>query len=627
MKEAARSENRIQDYGVIGDCRSTALVSRGGSIDWLCWPRFDSPSIFAAILDPDRGGYWSISPVHPFRVERNYVESTNILETHFVGNTGAASLRDLMPVASEVDKRNVLLPDHELIRDLVCTEGEIEIAVTFVPRHSYGLEGVALHDRGQLGISAHVGKGAYWLHGTRPLNLDKHGAYGKFTLRRGEAIQFDLTYSETAPCVLPALGGELSSRIERSIQWWKSWANRCSYDGPYRASVVRSALILKLLAYAPSGAIAAAPTTSLPEIVGGPLNWDYRYCWLRDASLTVRALLGLGYIEEAESFLFWMLYATRLTRPELRIMYNVFGKVASREREISFLRGYRNSRPVRVGNAARKQLQLDVYGELVDAAAQYVRSGGSFDRNTQQVLVDLGKYVADHWDEPDEGIWEPRTGQKNHTHSRLMCWTTLDRLLELHEKQKIAALPREQFVRERERIRDQIELRAWNPRIQSYTSILDGDDVDASLLRIPWYGMEKANSDRMRGTYRRVHQQLGAGNGLLYRYKRNPPEGAFGVCGFWGAEYLAIGGGAPQDAEGRFQQLLHYQNDLGLFAEEIDPTDGSALGNFPQAFTHIGLISTALSLKEHETGVPHPAEKRHQAISPTAKKRAKVVRA
>jgi GH15 family glucan-1,4-alpha-glucosidase len=619
VEEELNPDNRIQDYGAIGDCRSAALVSRRGSIDWLCWPRFDSPSIFAAILDQQHGGFWSIAPTGSFKAKQQYVEDTNVLETHFRSHDGYLLLKDLMPVASERFKRSVLLPDHELARELRCIEGESEIEVNFCPRAGYGRDAVLIRESGALGLRVEVGRGAYWLRSSVPLTIRNNGGHAVIKMKRGDLAQFVLTYTERAPSVLPALGDPLSARIDCSVRWWQQWARLCSYDGPYRESVIRSALVLKLLSYAPSGAIIAAATTSLPERIGGSLNWDYRYCWLRDASLTIRAMLGLSYTAEAADFLTWLLHATALTQPKLRVLCSLYGEMAPHEREIPFLCGYRDSRPVRIGNSARSQLQLDVYGEVIDAAAQYARSGASFDKTTQDVLVGFGKYVARNWDRPDEGIWEPRSGRKNHTNSRLMCWTALDRLLEMHTKGRISSMPKDLFEKERQSIREQIEQRAWNSKIQSYTKTLDGTEVDASLLRIPWYGFEKANSDRMRSTYSRVCEDLGAGDGLLYRYKRNPPEGAFGICGFWGAEYLAIGGASLQQAHALFGELLGYQNELGLFAEEIDPPTGDALGNFPQAFTHVGLISAALSIKERERGEAHPAEKRHQAATPVAR--------
>lgn len=598
---------------MVGDCRSAALVSRYGSVDWLCWPRFDSPSIFAAILDKDKGGYWSISPAGPSQFERAYIRDSNVLETYFTSPAGRATLTDLMAVASEEFKRQHMLPDHELLRQVVCTEGAIKIEVAFCLRPYYGTKDVQIHNLGVQGLRIDVGRGAYFLRSSVPLRVHGNAARAEISIREGEVLHFSLSYSEESPAVLPALGESASASIKRSVEWWQEWAAQVKYQGPYRDAVVRSALALKLLAYAPSGAITAAVTTSLPERIGGSLNWDYRYCWLRDASLTVRALLGLGYMDETESFMTWMLHATRLTQPRLRVLYNVFGGTAPREKELD-LKGYFESRPVRIGNGARNQLQLDVYGEVIEAAAQYAQRHGRFDRTTQKALLGFGKYVARHWNRPDEGIWEPRSGGAHHTHSRLLCWTALDRLLALDDKGLLDGAPRQQFELERERIRHQIENRAWNESLRSYVSVLDGDCVDATLLRIPWYGFEEAQSPRMKSTYRKIRQELGAGDSLLYRYRSQPPEGAFGICGFWAVEYLALGGGTLQEAYDLFDQLLKYGSDLGLFAEEIDPETGDALGNFPQAFTHIGLISAALTLEEKERGEPHPAVQTGQNV-------------
>jgi GH15 family glucan-1,4-alpha-glucosidase len=605
----ARDIPKIQDYGVIGDCRSAALVSHGGSIDWLCWPRFDSPSIFAAILDQnrDKGGYWSVAPLTRCEVQRRYLPDSNVLETEFLCASGRAILTDLMPVASEEFKRENMIPDHELLRRLVCTDGELEVEINFRPRNCYGKAAVEIHDLGACGLRMDIGRGAYWLRSTVPLKIADERAHARVVIKRGEELQLSLSYSEESPTVLPALGERARAATNRSTRWWQQWAARAKYEGPYRDAVVRSALALKLLAYAPSGAVVAATTTSLPERIGDSLNWDYRYCWLRDASLTIRALLGLGYMEEAEGFMTWLLHATRLTQPELHILYTVFGQIGPREQELNHLSGYRNSRPVRIGNDARHQLQLDVYGEVVDAAAQYAQHLDKFDRSTQKVLIGLGKYVAQNWEQPDEGIWEPRSGRRNNTHSRLLCWTALDRLLALDEKQKVCGVPRPWFKRERERIRQQICHRAWNSTLQSYVSTLDGDQLDATLLRIPWYGFEEASSQRMLSTYKKICAHLGAGRGLLYRYERQQVEGAFGVCGFWGVEHLVLGGGTLEHAHEAFQQLLVFANDLGLYAEETEPSSGDALGNFQQAFTHVGLISAALTLEEKERGKSHPA--------------------
>jgi GH15 family glucan-1,4-alpha-glucosidase len=601
----------IKDFGVIGDCRSAALVSRNGSVDWLCWPQFDSDPFFSALVDRERGGCWLITPTEPFEAHQSYIPDTNVLQTTWRTQSGSAILTDVVPVLSEEAKRKELIADHELTRELVCTEGEMEVNILFHPRNAYASRPVKMHEVGRMGLRVSVGEGVYWLRSGVSLQVEEDRAHARLKLKRGQRLQFSLTYSEESPAVLPLLGDHLQRRIDLSIRWWKEWAQRCSYQGPYRDAVVRSALALKLLTYAPSGAVVAAVTTSLPEIVGAELKWDSRYCWLRDASLTIRALLGLGYLDEAQSFLTWLLHTTHITQPRLNIMYDVFGKMVPRERDLHGLSGYRNSKPVRIGNGARKQLQLDIYGEVIDAASQFVRVFGGLDRTTQDVLLSLGKYVASEWDQPDEGIWEPRSGRRNNTHSRLMCWTALERLLQMHKAGVQKKLPVERFTRERDRIRSQIEAQAWNSELDSYVSILKGDSVDATLLRIPWYGFAKADTPRMKSTYRRVRSELGAGGSLMYRYPREPQEGAFGICGFWGAEYLAIGGGTLQEAHSCFEHLLQYRNELGLFSEEIDPVTGDALGNFPQAFTHVGLISAALSIDEREQGEPHPAERQH----------------
>lgn len=603
----------IQDYGIIGDCRSAALISKDGSLDWLCWPRYDSPAIFASLLDAERGGHWRIGPVQPYSVERKYIKNTNVLQTTFKVSDGSAVLTDLMPVSSEEDKRTAFVPDHHLVRQVECLFGSVEFDIDFCPRARYGLTPLSTRDFGKLGIQIHSGGCVYWLRCNVPLAIEEHRVSGRVTLHAGESLQFSFTYSEESPAILPVLGKSIGESIARSVEWWQQWADRTEYRGPYRDAVVRSALALKLLAYAPSGAIVAASTTSLPERPGGDLNWDYRYCWLRDASLTIRALLGLGYREEAADFMDWMLMATRRTRPELRIMYDVYGGSAPAERTLDYLRGYADSRPVRVGNAARNQLQLDVYGEVLDAAAQYCFHGGSFDRETQKALVGFGNYVVKHWDCPDEGIWEPRGERQNHTHSRLLCWTALDRLISLAERDFVKNVPVDEFRRHREAIREQLCKRAWNPRLKSYVSTLDGDGLDACLLSLSWYGFEKADSSRMKSTYRLLRRELGAGNELIYRYRTDPPEGAFAICSFWEAEYLALGGGSIDESHRLFRDLLGYQNDIGLYGEEIDPATGDALGNFPQAFTHVGLVSAALSLREREEGAEQLAHRSKDA--------------
>ena len=593
----------INDYALIGDCRSVGLVSRDGSLDWLCLPRFDSPSIFAALLDTEAGGRFRIRPAREFSTTRRYLPETNILETTFASSGGAVILRDLMPISSEEDKRAHLSSQHEVLREVEGLRGEMDLDILYEPRPNYGRMRPVLQERGALGLWCEAQGAALVLRSELPLELSDDGrsARGTVRIRAGERKHLSFAYSDEGPAVVPLLGASARDRLERSARWWREWAGRCTYHGPYRDMVVRSALALKLMAYAPSGAVVAAPTTSLPEQVGGVRNWDYRYCWLRDASFTLRALVTLGYDEEAQAFLSWMLHATRLTWPELRVLYDVYGEARLPEHELPHLAGYAGSRPVRVGNDAHNQLQLDVYGEVIDGVARFAPRAGRFDRDTSHLLDGLGRTVCRRWREPDEGIWEGRSGRFHHTHSKALCWVALDRLIKMHEAGHLT-ISIDLFRAHRDAIRSEIETHGYNARLGSYTRTFDGDEVDASLLTLPLYGYIAATHPRMRSTCARVHQRLARGS-LLYRYDTGtddglpPGEGAFGICSFWGVECVATGGDVA-GATRAFERLLSYANDVGLLAEEIDPETGNALGNFPQAFTHVGLINAALTLAE-----------------------------
>lgn len=606
---------QISDYGVVGDCRTAALISRNGSLDWLCWPRFDSPSIFAALLDRDRGGHWVIAPAGEYTVRRHYIHDTNVLETEFTSPSGTIVLTDLMPIP---ENSTCIEPDHEIIRHIECKRGEMEIQSCFQPRPHYAERTPTIHQFGRTGLRVDCGRGIYWLFSTVPFAIDGSSASMRTRLRAGEHVSFSFSYSEDAPSVLPVLEN-VRDRMAMCIHWWKNWSAKARYDGDFRDEVLRSALALKLMSFILSGAIVAAPTTSLPEKIGGSLNWDYRFCWLRDASLTIRAMLELGYDEEASQFLDWMLHATRLTQPELRVLYTVYGNQAPKERKSRILRGYKSSAPVRIGNAARDQLQLDVYGEVIDAAAQFAFKDGYLDREMRKTLVGFGNYVVKHWNQPDEGIWEPRSGTADHTHSRLLCWTALDRLITLQEQGKLNGFNVEEYKRERTEIEREIKTRGWNERLQSYVSTLDGEHLDSSLLLLSWYGFEKPDSPRMLSTYRAIREKLGAPEGLLYRNENDSGEGTFAICSFWEAEYLALGGGSAKDCRDLLSKLLKYRNDLGLYGEEIDPHTGDALGNFPQAFTHVGFIGAALSLLQRLTGEQQLAHRPESASDGNSK--------
>jgi GH15 family glucan-1,4-alpha-glucosidase len=589
----------ISDYALIGDCRSAALVSRDGSIDWLCWPRFDSPSLFGALLDRRRGGRFAVRPTSPRTSTRRYIGYTNVLETTFATDTGTVRLTDLMPVESEAGKRSRLWANHQLLRKIECIEGRVGIEVICDPRLDYGRIIPRLQDRGPLGFYYENGGQALILRSELPLSLseDRSEACARARLEAGERCHLSLVWANREPAFIPPLGDEAERRIQTTLRWWDEWASSCPYDGPYRDAVVRSALVLKLMAYAPSGAVVAAPTTSLPERIGGSRNWDYRYCWLRDASFMLRALHDLGYRPEADAFMSWILHATQRSWPELAVLYDVFGESRVPEHSLDHLEGYAGSRPVRIGNGAYDQLQLDVYGEVLDAIYEFACIGGHIDRAVAKRLIGLGYTICRRWREPDEGIWEMRSGRRHHTFSKAMCWVALDRLLKLREVCRLRA-PIEHFSRERDEIRAEIERHGFNERLGSYVATFDGSDLDASLLLLMRYGYVDPRSPRARGTLERIRERL-ARNGLLYRYFDDdglpPGEGAFGICSFWQAQCQAAQGDA-EGARETFEGVLAHANDLGLFAEEYDPDTGEALGNFPQTFTHVGLIDAALTL-------------------------------
>lgn len=592
----------IQDYAIIGNGRSAALISCDGSIAWLCWPRFDSPSIFAGILDQQNGGSWKIHPILPAQVKRHYIENTNVLQTRFITDSGILLMTDFMFACSEEEKQRSLQPEQELIRRVECEEGEVEIQILFDPKPNYGRDRIAIQDLGRLGLRLEIGRQLMTLQTEIKLNLKGSSAWAQIKLKTGQKLDFSLAYTAEGPAVIPPLGDLVSHKLTLTINWWQKWSNQNTYHGPYQNQVIRSALALKLLGYAPSGSFIAAPTTSLPERIGGDLNWDYRYCWLRDAAFTVRGMFGLGYNEEAEAFVSWLLHSTRLTLPELRVLYDVYGEDIEDDIILPHLKGYAGSSPVRIGNGVRRFFELDVYGEVIEAVTYLVRAGGVLDYETRTMLCKFGEYICQNWQKPDTGIWEKMHPLKHYTHSKLMCWVALDRLIEIHKRGQIKYLPVETFTKHRDHIRRVIEEKGWNSNIESYTQTLEGEELDSTVLTMPLYEFDRASSVRMRQTFQKVQERLSPAPGLIYRYEKSVQEGegAFGLCCFWNVEFLARGGGTLQEAHQAFTQLLSYANDVGLFAEEIDPKTGDALGNFPQAFTHVGLINAALSLEKRE---------------------------
>ncbi|HET6585195.1 MAG TPA: glycoside hydrolase family 15 protein [Nannocystaceae bacterium] len=603
-------EPDLSAHAVIGEGRSTALVTSDGAIDWLCWPEPASPALFAALLDPRRGGRWSVTPSGPAQTQRSYVEDTNVLVTTHRTPGGSVSVTDFMAIADEQQSRDRLAPEHLLVRRIRGEAGAVELAIAFEPRPDFGARRVPLRDRGKLGLRLELGAKLYTLASGVPLVVDEEGARATVRIAAGETIDMALAYDEVGPGVLPLLGRDLDDALARTTAWWRRWAAATTYRGPWRAAVVRSALTVKLLGYAPSGAIVAAPTTSLPERVGSDHNWDYRFCWLRDAAFTTRALWDLGCHDDGAAFTDWLLHASRVSLPRVDVLYDVHGRAPPAERVLPWLAGHRESRPVRTGNAASDQVQLDVYGETIDAVAQFVLRTGEIDRATRRLLRRLGDFVCAHWCEPDQGIWEPRTPPQHRTHSRVLSWAALDRLLELHDRGLLPRVPVERWQAQRAAIRRDVEAHGFDERLGSYTQTFGGGEADTSLLLLGWYGFHPPDHPRLRGTFELVRERLEVAPGLFLREdaSRERGEGAFGISSFWVAEYLARGGGSIAEAEAVFTAALGYANDVGLFAEEIDPHTGRALGNFPQAYTHVGLVNAALSIAAaHERKVV-PAE-------------------
>jgi GH15 family glucan-1,4-alpha-glucosidase len=600
MPDQRDSYPPIEDYALVGDCGSAALVSTHGSIDWLCWPRFDSPSLFAALLDPKRGGRFQICPTEPYSVDRRYLEGTTVLETTFTTESGVLRLLDLMPVAEREAYRRTFWPNHEILRRVECVEGTVTVNVHCAPRPDYGRMRPQLTPRDELGVFCTHRGHVFVLRSEVSCTLsdDRQTLSATATLREGEHRDFSLASDSAEPAVLPLLGSGAEKRIERAVEYWRDWSNQCEYDGPYREAVTRSALTLKLMTFAASGAVVAAPTTSLPEVVGGKRNWDYRYCWLRDATFVLHAFFELGYYAEGEAFFDWLMTASRTTLPELNVLYTVYGRGPDSEETLDHFDGYRGSRPVRVGNQAQHQRQLDIYGEVIGAAYEYIQRGRKLDRKEVQLIAQLGAAIQNRWNDPDNGIWEIRGDRHHHTYSMARCAIACEQLLDLHDEGRID-IDAGAFEELEDTIREAIEEHGFNEEIGSYTRTLDGEKVDASLLLLALSDYTDPGTDRMRGTWACLEERLGAGNGLLYRYKIDDglsgEEGAFGICSFWAVEYLTKRGDV-EEAHRRFKRLLSFANDVGLFAEEIDSDTGAALGNFPQAFTHVGLINAALAL-------------------------------
>ena len=591
----------IADYAVIGDCRSAALISRDGSIDWCCWPRFDSPALFARILDWNQGGHFSIRPAIPYRSTRRYADHSNVLMTTFETGSGVVEITDLMPVMENKEKRKHLLPFREILRRVAGMRGEVPMRLEFRPRPNYGRDNSRLTLRKRNEAACRTRRELILLGGDAPLAIENGTATSEFTVRSGEKQFFSLTYSNESPAVRPLTGEPAEEKIALSLDYWRSWAETLRYQGPHRDAVERSAFALKLMLYAPSGAMIAAPTASLPEQIGGERNWDYRYCWLRDASFTARALYQLGFEEEGDSYCGWLMHATSLSHPGLRILYDVYGRTRLAEETLDHMEGYGGSAPVRIGNGAYRQAQLDVYGEVLIALERHFKGRESLDRDSRKLVHQIAELVSKRWTEPDHGIWEMRTGMFHHVHGKVMAWAALDSVLRLSDRGLLGD-GRARWAQAREEIRQAILKRGFHSRHGTFVSTLDGDRLDASLLTIPMTGFLPAGDERMLATTRAIQKRLARGD-LVYRYRDVDDglpgeEGAFVACSFWLVHNLALAG-QRSEALTLFDRMVRRANDVGLYSEEIDPESGEFLGNFPQALTHIALINAALALQDN----------------------------
>lgn len=597
---------KISDYGLIGNCRSSALISKLGAISWCCLPHFDSPSFFASLLDTDRGGSFSLTPEFIIDSHQEYRNNTNVLETYFSTSSGSAILHDCFSVLTEKEKRNNLYPATEILRVIEGISGEVSVTLHFEPRPDYGKEKISIRSFGKLGFRCEHKLELLFFQTSVPekfleIKSEHERSYitARFKLKAGEKFVFSLSYSQLSPAIIPPLC-MAEERLQLTINFWEKWISQCTYEGPYLDHVKRSALALKLLTFAPSGAIVAAPTTSLPELIGGVRNWDYRYCWLRDASFTVRSFVAIGFFEEARAYVNWMLHTTHLTSPRLKVLYSLFGESKIPEKLLPWLRGFDDSHPVRIGNAADLQFQLDVYGEVLNAIYYYAPSTKEFDQSTKNFVLNLGKSVCELWQKPDEGIWEVRSEKVHHTHSKVLAWVALDRIEKLAGQYNWRA-PMEKFRKIRDEIRTSIEANAFNEELGAYTRSYQGEELDASVLVLPLVEYCHANSERMKATTERIVEKLSQ-NGLIYRYRAVDDglpgqEGAFGICNFWMVQNLAKAGRIEEATEW-FNSMVERSNSLGLWSEEIDPENGEYLGNYPQAFSHTGLINAALTLSQ-----------------------------
>jgi GH15 family glucan-1,4-alpha-glucosidase len=593
----------IADYGLLADCNSAALLSKDGSVDWLCLPRYDSPAIFARLLDGD-GGHWSIRPVGASSSERGYLPGTLVIETTFKTDTGTVRVRDAMAFATG-QRGHALGFDapHELLRSVEGVSGEVEMTMELAPRPEYGLV-TPLFRLEDGGGRTFAGPNRIAVRSGVPAEIEDGTMRATFTVSEGDRVGFSLRWApvEHPDPPRPTEPGEVASRVDDTAEAWRSWeAEHDIYEGSNKELVRFSSRVLKGLTYRPTGAIVAAPTTSLPETVGGERNWDYRYSWIRDSSLTIEALYIGACSDEAEEFVSFMTSSAggRAGEGSLQIMYGIGGEHDLSERELPHLSGWRDSRPVRVGNGAWDQVQLDVYGELLNSLYLYREQLGELHPEIQAFAADLADTAALRWMEKDAGMWEMRGEPRHHLSSKVLCWTALDRAVKLAPQLGDYAKV-DEWAAARDEIRAAILERGWSESKQAYAQSFDADELDAAQLLMPILGFLPATDERMRSTIEAIAREL-TEDGLVLRYRAEEglnadgltgEEGTFVICSFWLVSCLAKAGEVER-AEALFDQLAGYANELGLLAEEIDTANGEQLGNFPQAFSHIGLITAA----------------------------------
>lgn len=586
----------LEDYALVGDTHTAALVSRAGSVDWLCVPNFDSPACFAALLGSDRHGHWSIAPADPAATStRRYRGNTLVLETTFTCTDGRVRVTDCMPIRDEC-------PDF--VRRVEGIEGKVGMQMHFRPRMDYG-QTIPWMERERGRLHAVAGPNRLTVDADVPFEVHSAAhATSEFAVSAGDTVDFELRWWPSH--IRPGGVIDVGQAIEGTESWWLDWSRQCQYAGGYSDAVMRSLITLKALTYHPTGGIVAAPTTSLPESLGGSRNWDYRYCWIRDATYTLLALLEAGYDEEAKAWREWLLRAVAGAPDQMQIMYGVDGRRQLVEFEVDGLPGYGGSRPVRVGNAASDQRQLDVYGELMDALHQARRRDIPPDAAAWRVQRELMDFLEGAWREPDAGIWEMRGGARQFTHSKVLAWVAADRAVHAVERFGIDG-PATRWRALRQEIFDDVCARGYDPDLGSFTQYYGSGTVDAALLRIPHVGFLPATDERVRGTVAAVEKNLMT-DGLVRRYATDGGtdgmphgEATFLPCSFWLADNYIMQGERGRGRE-LFEQLLELRNDVGLLAEEYDPSAGRLLGNFPQALSHIPLVNTAFLLAGHGHG-------------------------